>query len=176
MITNKNKQYGFTLIEVLTSLVVIGTGILGLTGLQLASFKNTNNAHSTNVAVMIAMELSDRMRANPVGVAGGFYDSEVDCVAAETQCRNNTSCSPEQIARADIQEMMCGVRRNSTGNTREGGAAMLLPNGGLKISCDSTCTGILTEHTITVSWSVAKLDKRQSDDFTQQSVSISVTP
>lgn len=177
MLIDKKKQYGFTMIEVLVSLIVIGTGVLGLTGLQLASFKNTNNAHSRNIAVMVSMELGDRMRANPSGVASGFYDNNVDCGNAETQCRKKTSCTPEQVARADVQEMMCGVRRNSTGDAREGGAAILLPNGNLSVSCDSgSCSDILAEHSITVSWGAVKLDDRQNDDVQRQSMTVLVTP
>ncbi len=178
MLISKNKQCGFSMIEVLVTLIVIGTGVLGLSGLQIATMKGTSNAHSRNIAVMLAMELSDRMRANPLGVAGGIYDDAVNCGTAETQCRGTTSCTPQQVARADVQEVMCGVRRNSNGNVREGGAAMLLPNGTLNVTCTaaSPCTDAMAEHTIQISWNMAKLDDRQNDADQTQTINVLVTP
>lgn len=177
MLISKKTQSGFSMIEVLVSLLVIGVGILGLSGLQIASVKGTNNAHSRNIATMLSMELGDRMRANPFGVAGGFYDNNVDCVTNEKQCRKSTSCNPEEIARADVQEVMCGVRRNDTGNVREGGAALLLPNGTLDVSClVGTCADILAEHTISMTWNTSKLDDRQNDNDLMQRTIIPVTP
>jgi len=175
---SKTKQRGFSMIEILVSLIVIGVGSLGLSGLQIATMKGTSNAHSRNIAVMLAMELSDRMRANPLGVTGGFYDDAVNCGTAETQCRGTTSCTPQQIARADVQEVMCGVRRNLNGNAREGGAALLLPNGTLNVTCTvaAPCTAILAEHTIGVTWNTAKLDDRQSDNDLTQTITVQVTP
>ncbi|MGK0270428.1 MAG: type IV pilus assembly protein PilV [Cocleimonas sp.] len=177
MLVLKKKQRGFSMIEVMVSLVIIVTGVLGLSGLQLATIKGTSNAHSRNVAVMLAMELSDRMRANPVGVAGGFYDNDVGCALAETQCRAGTSCTPQQIARADVQETMCGVRRNNNGTVREGGAALLLPSGTLDVAClDVTCDQVLAEHTISISWNNAKLDDNQNDNELTKTIFVQVTP
>ena len=81
MLISKKTQRGFSMIEVLISLIVIGVGLLGLSGLQIASVKGTNNAHSRNVATLLAFEIADRMRANQDGVDGGFYDNDVTCVA-----------------------------------------------------------------------------------------------
>jgi len=55
MLTVNKKQQGFSMIEVLISLVVIGVGMVGLSGLQIASMRSTNNAHSRNVASMLVM-------------------------------------------------------------------------------------------------------------------------
>ncbi len=177
MRTVNKKQQGFSMIEVLASLIVIGVGMLGLSGLQIASLKSTNNAHSRNIAVMLGMELSDRMRANPLGISGGFYDNDVDCNTDETQCRG-TTCTPQQIARADVQEVMCGVKGNTTGSKREGGAALLLPSGTLNVTCTTAvpCTQALAEHTITISWNAAKLDNKQSDNDQTQAIVVLVTP
>lgn len=179
MLISKKKQNGFSMIEVLVSLLVIGIGLLGLSGLQIASVKGTNNAHSRNVATMLGMEIGERMRANPAGVIGGFYDSNVSnvsCTTAETQCRGTVACTPQQIARADLQEVMCGVRRNTTGNVREGGAALLLPNGTFNITCNGACSDVLAEHIISMTWSTAKLVDAQDDSDLTQSITIAVTP
>ena len=79
-------------------------------------------------------------------------------------------------ARADVQEMMCGVRRNNTGSVREGGAALLLPNGTIDVTCIGACSATLAEHTISLTWNTAKLDDRQNDADLTQTISVPVTP
>ena len=62
---SKKLQTGFSLVEILISVLVVSFGLLSLAGLQMTSVKGVNNAHSENVASMLTMELSERMRANP---------------------------------------------------------------------------------------------------------------
>ena len=172
----KKTQRGFSMIEVLVSLLVIGVGLMGLSGLQVASMKGTSNAHSRNVATNLAMELSERMRANPNAIDDGFYENDIDCNSNEpTQCKTSAFCSPQQVARIDVQEVMCGVRKN---NVREGGAANLLPNSSLVVDHNSDCDTNIdddNETTITISWSRMIVDKDQDVDATS-TVSICVIP
>ena len=169
-------QHGFSMVEVLVSLVVIGVGMLGLSGLQIASMKGTNNAHSRNVATNLAMELSDRMRANSAGVTGGFYENDVSCLISEPQCRTTSFCSPEQITRLDVQEIMCGVLKSGL---REGGALNLLPNGVLAVDYGTDCDISINhddETSITVSWSETSIHKDQADAVQFLSTTICVIP
>jgi len=166
MIINKHinhKQRGFSLLEVLISMVIIAVGLLGLSGLQIASLKGTTNAHSRNVASLLVMELSERMRANPLGVAGAFYDNDVTCdtANAERDCRNTRVCTPNQTARHDVLEVMCGVKRSAT--KREGGAAHLLPAGTLQVNCTGSCGAVNAIHNVTLGWSQSLLHKDQND-------------
>ena len=52
-------QLGFSMIEVPVSLIVLGVGMLGMSGLQIASMKGSSNAHSRNVASMPAFRSKD---------------------------------------------------------------------------------------------------------------------
>ena len=158
------KQGGFSLLEVLISMVIIAVGLLGLSGMQVASLKGTTNAHARNVASMLAMELSERMRANPLGVTGAFYDNDVSCTTAnsEARCRGNTVCNAEETARFDVLEVMCGVRRSNT--NREGGAKNLLPNGTLQVDCTGSCGDANAIHNITLGWTESLLHKNQQND------------
>lgn len=176
MLKNNRKQRGFSMIEVLVSLLVIGIGLLGLSGLQIASMKSTNNAHSLNIATMLAMDLTDRMRANPAGVAGGFYENDVDCATAESACRSATFCSPEQIARIDVQELKCGILKNQI---REGGLANLLLGATLTIDHAVDCDADVTnpdETTITIAWDDANIHREQQDAVQSQSMTICTLP
>jgi len=171
---SKTKQRGFSMIEILVSLVVIGVGVLGLTGLQIASVKSTNNAHSRNVATILAMELSERMRANQDGVDGGFYDNDVTCSTTVDQCRES-SCTPESIAKLDVQEVMCGVKKLSK---QEGGVANLLLSGSLQVKRNVDCTELSdpNKHKITIGWSAFKIHKDQTDTSQNQSIEICIIP
>ena len=180
--TNLSKTYlrsqsGFSLIEVLISLLVLGVGLLGLGGLQVASLKGTTNAHSRNVASMLVVEIADRMRANPAGVAGSFYDDVVNCTVSERQCRSNNVnivCSPQEIAHYDIQEVMCGMR--VAGNARAGGIVNLLSNGSLQINCNNDC-GLPNEpHNVRITWGERNIDERQQGNGLIQTLTIPIIP
>ncbi len=177
MSISKKKQRGFSMIEVLVSLIVIGVGLLGLTGLQIASVKGTNNAHSRNVATNLIMDLSERMRANSLGVDDGFYENDISCASSESsQCKSTSFCSPEQIARIDVQEVMCGVLKNGK---REGGAANLLPNSSLVIDHNVDCDTNIdsdNETSINVSWSHISEHKDQMLASAENSIDICVLP
>ncbi|MCF6190051.1 MAG: type IV pilus modification protein PilV [Cocleimonas sp.] len=159
-----HKQHGFSLLEVLISMVIIAVGLLGLSGLQIASLKGTTNAHSRNVASLLVMELSERMRANPLGVAGAFYENDVVCGTVERVCRGANECSPAEVARHDVFEVMCGTRR--TDGRQEGGAANLLPAGTLQVSCTGGCGVVNAIHDVTLGWSESLLHKNQNDTNT----------
>ncbi len=159
-----NKQKGLTLLEVLISMIILSIGLLGLGGLQIASLKGTNNAHSRNVANMLVMDLADRMRANSNGVRGGFYDDGTQCATTETACRGSTDCSAQDKAKFDLQEVFCGM---DTGSGREGGIQNLLVNGSLDISCVGSCVtavGVIrAQHDVTIGWGETSIDARQKD-------------
>lgn len=173
MLIFKKKQTGFSMIEVLISMVIIGVGLLGLSGLQIASMKGATNAHSRNVASMLAFELGERMRANPDGVEGGFYNNSDSCSTTLNQC-SDEFCSPEQIARIDIQEVKCGVQKSNS--EVEGGIANSLSGGTLSVSCVGGCDKPDAFHDITISWGHLKVHKDQADDSTTQSLTVSVLP
>jgi len=174
MSISKKKQRGFSMIEVLVSLLVIGVGLLGLSGLQIASHKGTNNAHSRNVATLLAFEIADRMRANQDGVNGGFYDNDVACSTTVNQCRASV-CTPENIAKLDVQEVMCGVTKLSK---TEGGAANLLVAGSLEIKRNTDCDELSNpnKHKITIGWSESNVHKDQAGGSQDQSVEICIIP
>jgi type IV pilus assembly protein PilV len=55
---------GFTLIEVLVSLVVLSVGLLGLAGLQMLNLRASHSAYLRTQASLAAYDMLDRMRAN----------------------------------------------------------------------------------------------------------------
>ena len=172
-------QSGFSLIEILVSMLIIGIGLLGLGGLQVASLKGSGNAHSRNIANMLAMELSDRMRANPIGAAAGDYVVTMSCNDGETDCRRTTSCTAEETAKFDIQEIMCGMRR---AGRREGGVANLLTSGELQITAQpgdcimSNRNYPNAQYKVDIGWRDRNLSSQQSESAEYQSLTVCLTP
>lgn len=64
---NFRHSLGFTLIEVLVSMIILAIGLLGLASLQGISLKNNQDAFLFSQANALAYEMSDRIKANKLG-------------------------------------------------------------------------------------------------------------
>ena len=62
---------GFSLVEVLVAMVVVALGILALAGLLEAATRYSKMGELRSTAVLLANDIADRIRANPVGAAIG---------------------------------------------------------------------------------------------------------
>ncbi len=60
------RQRGFSLIEVLVTMLILAFGLLGVAGLLVGGVSNAAGSESLNKANQLASEMADRMRANPV--------------------------------------------------------------------------------------------------------------
>ncbi len=60
--TKKNK--GFTLLEVLITVVILALGLLGVAGLQITSLRDNLRAEHQGKAAQLAYDMADRMRSN----------------------------------------------------------------------------------------------------------------
>lgn len=63
-IRHGRRATGFTLLEVLVSIVVLSFGLLGMVGLQAASLQANRDARLQSTAVVLARELAEMMRGN----------------------------------------------------------------------------------------------------------------
>jgi len=55
---------GFTLIEVLIAVLVLGIGLLGVAGLQSVALSMNQGSYVRTQATVLARDIADRMRAN----------------------------------------------------------------------------------------------------------------
>lgn len=58
------RMLGFTLLEVLIAVVILSIGLLGVAGLQATGMRNNHDAYLRSQATVLAMDISDAMRAN----------------------------------------------------------------------------------------------------------------
>lgn len=102
---NKSKyQAGFSLIEVLVTLLVLSIGLLGLAGLQGRSLINSNESYHRSTVTNLSNDIINRMTANRVSAlnagyhtntAGGLSIEAVDCDTA-------TGCSAGDLIGHDL--------------------------------------------------------------------------
>lgn len=137
---------GTTLLEVLTTLIVISLGILGVSKMMLLAQKVNSSSYLKQVAVTAAEDILEQMRANDTAVAAGQYNASNLVSSGSPSAPGAPSancavsvCTAQQMALYDVWLWMAQDLAK-------------LPGG-----CGSivtTATGItgLTNVTITVQW------------------------
>jgi type IV pilus assembly protein PilV len=127
---HSRKSSGFSLIEVLVSIVILSFGLLGMVGLQAAALQSNRDARLQSVAGMLARELAEMMRGNnfvailPVGATNpymGDFTSPLVPAAANyclntatgtAACANNTAVAQAQMTEwlARVDDALPGAR------------------------------------------------------------------
>lgn len=104
MLTRPRQQGGFTLTEVLVTLVIFAFGLLGVAGLQLTSMTSTDSARFRAIASLKASEMAERIRANPGTDYHDVAASDHQCHAAHYASRNAppADCPPADLAADDL--------------------------------------------------------------------------
>jgi type IV pilus assembly protein PilV len=69
---------GFTLIEVLITVVIIAIGLLGLAGLQMSSLNNQHEAYQRAQAMLLLHDMASRIQANSKSARTGDYADASD--------------------------------------------------------------------------------------------------
>lgn len=117
----RNDAGGFSLVEVLVSIVVLSFGLLGMVGMQAASLQSNRDSRAQSAAVVLARELSESIRGNKVeGIKAaadnpyvGAFSSPL-VAATPSYCLNvasgTTACTgPTDIANAQMTEWLSRV-------------------------------------------------------------------
>lgn len=66
-------QRGFTLVEILVTVVLVSVGLLGVAALQLTTLRGNQDAYVRSQASVLAGDILDRMRVNPFDFRSGAY-------------------------------------------------------------------------------------------------------
>lgn len=129
---------GFSLIEILISLLVLGLGLLGLAMLQTTNLRLAQSANSRTTATNLAYELMDNIRANRMLAANYGGNIVAAAPAAGTGCSSSQSWNPV----AQKAEFACKLYQQ----LGDGATANVVVGGGTE----------LKSVTITIDWADAK--------------------
>lgn len=99
-------QFGFSMIEVLVTLVLVSVGVLGMVALQARTIQYTQDSEQRNVAATLANDLVELMRAMPSGLpaSSGFYKA-----AGATFPDKPNSCAP--LPNSASQQLGCWANK-----------------------------------------------------------------
>ncbi|RZZ85632.1 MULTISPECIES: type IV pilus modification protein PilV [Pseudoxanthomonas] len=126
-------QQGFTLIEVMIAVLVLGVGLLGFAMLQTMNVRYTKSAQDRTVATMLAYQLIDMMRTQRSqasyynGVTASSF-SGVDGTGNACSWIGGSATPAENIAR-----WKCELRRAFPDGTAQ---VELQPNGTVTVTID----------------------------------------
>ena len=139
------RQAGMGLIEVLVSIILLSSVLLGAIGLQLSAAKEQRSAQFVSRAALLASEMGERMRVNRAAVKDGKYTTEVTQAAVKkdidsamstplkNDCSDKSPCIlPDDISKYDVNTWWQNIRTqmppDSVGMllaTTAGGASIL---------------------------------------------------
>lgn len=115
-------QLGFSLVEVMVSVLVTSVSVLGMAGMQITSKRAGYEAIQRTTATTLAMDVLERMRSNPdalatyatTGIGGTTITAE-----PIPKCSNDTTdiCNAAQLAAHDLWEWEQAI--DGLGETRD---------------------------------------------------------
>jgi len=94
------KQNGFSMIEILVTILVLSFGLLGMAALVTTGMRSNNVSHYRTIATQQTLDIVDRMRANLAGVRAGDYDILAPGIPASNGCIA-IECDVAQMATFD---------------------------------------------------------------------------
>ncbi|MDW3095893.1 MAG: type IV pilus modification protein PilV [Gammaproteobacteria bacterium] len=160
---NRSKVSGFSLIEVLITLIVFSVGLLGLANLQGQSISSSYNAHLRSQATSLASSVIDRMRANreqaitTTSYVTGFGDAPPNpapnCVTS--------NCSAAQMASLDLLEWKCNL-----GNYKQYSYCSGLVSQATLPAGDGEITQVAGQTQVTVRWTDTAGEQHSVSMFT----------
>lgn len=113
----RKKLCGAALIEVLVSMLLSAVALLALAGVNAAALRLGKMSQHRAHATLLALDLAERVRANPVGAGAGHYGFHADWAsqsaapAPTAQCQASVSfCGAAEMAALDVAQWRWHVR------------------------------------------------------------------
>lgn len=99
-----SKQHGFTLVEILVTLVIFAIGMLGVAAMQITALTGLDGAQYRSVAALKASDIAERVRANPKGAYPGVTAAHGSCRGTHYSDVHNVVavCSAAAMAADDL--------------------------------------------------------------------------
>lgn len=89
---------GFTLIEVLVSIVIVSFGLLGVAGLLSTGLRSTQGSLQRTQASLLAYDMADRMRMNRDAARNGHYKTSAPPTPANAIAVSDKEAWGEAVA------------------------------------------------------------------------------
>ena len=112
-------QAGLSMIEVLVSLTIVAFGVLGLLGLQARALSFQRDSFDRRTAAEMVAQLTERMRANHIGLTSGVYATAPGVAAylhsgaltpaAIPPCIAPTACTPREAGGSRLGAVEGGI-------------------------------------------------------------------
>jgi type IV pilus assembly protein PilV len=135
-------QSGFSMIEVLVSLVIFAFGMLGLAGLQTRSLAFSQTSLYRSQAAALTDDILDRMRADRTNAKNGSWNTTVETASS--------SITGTLIYQADLKDWKLSVEQ-------------LLPGGAAAVE---VAAGLVT---VTVQWDERRVGGDGAQQFVTKS-------
>ncbi|MCK5918508.1 MAG: type IV pilus modification protein PilV [Cocleimonas sp.] len=97
----KNNK-GFSLLEILITVLIISISLLSIGVLQLKTHQHNNNANFQTHATVLAHDMMERMRSNPIGIKNNNY--HLPTATQHSGCNTMAGCSSLELAQNDMYE------------------------------------------------------------------------
>lgn len=102
------RQQGFSLLEVLITMLIVSFGLLGIAGIIITSLKNNQSSYARSQASLMVNDIVDRMRANRSGAEASPSPYNLALTAAP---------SGTDIAANDLTEWRAALATNLASGT-----------------------------------------------------------
>lgn len=103
------RSRGFSLIEVLVSMVVLAAGLLGIAGLQVSALRWTADSGNRSTATQLADELMEKVRSNPSQEAAYITATTQTSVPTASAACYGAGCNAAARVNTDIAEWRAAV-------------------------------------------------------------------
>lgn len=150
------KQSGFSMIEILISMLIFAIGGLVIAGIMALTLSNNTQSGDKEIASIQANNMANMIQSNQQYWVNGAGDSinETAPSAVETSCNNSSAnCTPTEIANEDLSNWGYYLSK-------------YLPNGTGNVTCTTQApnqnTPAMTVCNITVYWSTSKINNSAS--------------
>ena len=146
--TMRSSQRGFSMIEVLVTMLIVSLALLGTAGLQAYSMRLNQGGQFRTQAVFLAADLAERIEANRTAAVAGSYVLATSSSAnvLSTVCQTG-ACAQSALATFDLSQWQNAV-------------AASLPQASWSVA--QTVAGNPSTYTITISWADRRADTSYS--------------
>lgn len=162
MLPAKPQEQGFSLIEVMISLVIIAVGMLGVASIMALSMNNDTTSRLQSLAALEATSMATALQANPaywVNGSGASSNQTAPTISSQA-CNGTTACTASAIAQVDL---------SNWGYT----LAQSLPNGSGSVACSTQPQSGTSPAATTCSIAIQWKANQMANDHTATAAAIS---